>query len=225
MSEIDLSNIDFSPFIRSAYYDKSISDLLKDANTNKFSAYELGSRYDHANDFPNALKYYKLADQLGDIGASFKIAMILHKQSHYKEAAPYFEEAIRRSGDVDAYVYLAEYYLLGKIGSFFGRDKKSYSLLSTAAKKGYAKAQYLLSLSYRDGVGVSKDMREYVFWMRCAQRNGYPKAIDYINTAMSDSQYTQAWKKMIAEADTRAAHHREYFDFERLTKEILKGDI
>jgi TPR repeat protein len=55
---------------------------------------------------------------------------------------------------------------------------KSIELFVKAAEAGNVKAQYNLGKSYRDGVGVEKNVAEAVKWYRRAAEQGYDKAQD-----------------------------------------------
>ena len=221
-NNFDFSTIDFSPFVQPSYARKNRDELIKLSGQDKFAADELGSRYKKGNDIENACKYYKLAADLGHAGAPMQIALIYDDKKQYKKAAQFFEAAIDQTDSLDAHVYLGSYYVLGEIGGIFGRKKKGFQHFLFAAQRGNAKAQFYLALAYRDGCGTHENTDEYVFWMRCAQRNGDSQAIEYINRAMSDSKYTEAWKEMLAKADKRAALHDEFFALERLTKNIME---
>ena len=221
---VGLGNIDLSPFIRPMYQSKDTEELLQEAHTNEFAAYELAQRYAHDGDTANALKFYRIAEQLGDKGAYLEIALLLHEKKQYQEASVYFEKAIKEKDDVEAYVYLASYYISKKIG-FWKREKTGHDLLLAAAKKGYAKAQYLVALTYLDGTGTVKNTDEYIFWMRCAQRNGYSSAVNHLTERMSDKRYVNAWKSRLEKADIRLNQHDEYLAFERLVKDLQESEI
>ncbi len=219
-----LDGVDLSPFIRTSYTQKSINELLHDADNNRYSAYELARRYQAQNDLRSACKYYEIAAKLGDTGAPMELGLIYHRQHRYKKAAPFFETAVKLTNNIDAQVYLAQYYILGKIGGIFSGKKEGFRLLLNASKLGYGKAQYLLALAYMDGAGTPKNIREYVFWMRCAQRNRYPAAIEHLRIRTSDPQYARAWSELLAEADHKLAQHTEYLRLEQLANEIRKNN-
>lgn len=223
MTEYDFSTFDFSSFVRPTYSKKSTEELVNEANTNKLAAYELGERYERNRDYENALKSFKIAEQLGDKSSYIKIACILDQKKQYNAAADYFKKAIEHNEDLSAHVYLAMYYINKKVG-VFRREKEGHKLLLAAAKKGYARAQYLLALTFVEGIGVSKNFDQYVFWMRCSQRNGYSSAVKHIQERASDPRYRTAWENMIEQADKRLNQHDEYFALERLTKQIMKMD-
>lgn len=88
------------------------------------------------------------------------------------------QEIIRRAecGDTEAMLFLAQLYLNGK-GGMPKDDAMGCKWLARAANTGNAKAQYNLSICYRDGVGVPADSSQAMYWLTLAARQGYADAL------------------------------------------------
>lgn len=214
--------------LRSSYYQKDISELLKGVEENDLLAIsELARRYERANDLKEAYKYYSLASRLGDATASFYAGRVADKLGNYRDAAKFFELSIERLDDPEAHVYLAQYYHTGKMSgffNFFNGAKKGFQHLLNAAQQGYAKAQYQLALCYLRGSGTYININRYIFWIRCAQANEYEEAIHHIHTRIrTDPRLAKAWHDCIDAIDQELIQHDEYFAFERTMRCAEKG--
>lgn len=199
--------------IRSDNTSKNENELLEAAKENdKYAIYELARRYEQKGDYSTAINFYSRASELGDIDAPLNIARILDGKKQYKEAASFFQLSVERTNAPIAHTTLAKYYVMGFIGNVFTRKKKAFEHFLAAAKQGNAEAQYFTALAYGEGQGVGKSISEYIFWLRCSQLNGYPKAVNRLNVCLSDRQYLQAWKEELAKADQKISKNQEYIE-------------
>src|SRR5947207_14087226 len=72
-----------------------------------------------------------------------------------------------------------------------GRNyRRSLAHLPQAASEGYVHAQYLLALSYAQGLGVRKDPKKAIHWYRPAARKGHPGAVLNLPLAYEKGQGT-----------------------------------
>lgn len=225
MVSTDFSDIDFSPFIRTGYFEKSIPELHKMIKSNdKFAAYELAMRFERQGDDDSAFKYYSLSAELGDVDAPLKAALILHRKQCFNKAIPYLNMSIARTNSAEAHFLLGQYYQENRTGSFFNRSKNKFNHFLAAAEQGHSKAQFILALLYSDGDGVKKSIERYVFWLRCSQLNGNPTAIGYLNRCMGESEHMrQVWKEELAKADKKITGHEKYIEeyFRRIAREEI----
>lgn len=72
------------------------------------------------------------------------------------------------------------YYLKGKClrkGKIFPQDDcQAFTMMRKAAIMGYPPAQYVLSVMFRDGIGVEDNSRLYQQWLKTAADNGHDEA-------------------------------------------------
>lgn len=214
MASLTSPDIDFSPFIRTDYLKKSVQELQKKVESNdKFAAYELAERFERQKNDDDALKYYRLSAEWGDVAAPLRAALILHRKQRFNEAVPYLEMSISRTNDAAAHFLLGQYYFENKIGTFFSRGKNKFKHFLAAAEQGHPKAQFILALLYAEGDGVKKSIEHYIFWLRCSQLNGNPTAIRYLNRVMGESEHMcRVWKEELAKADKQIAGHETYIE-------------
>ena len=59
------------------------------------------------------------------------------------------------------------------VTSLFGVTAAEVENYRKAAEKGDAKAQYKLGVCYADGEGVSKDLKQAVYWWKKSAEQGY----------------------------------------------------
>lgn len=207
------SEIDYTPFVRNGYYKKSITDLQSDIkNNDKFAAYELASRLKQQNKEDEAFKYYKLAADLGDKDALLEVAKLADKKNRIKEAFTYFEMAVEKTNCAEAHFKLGSYYYEKKIGNLFNRKRNMFKHFLAAAEQGYPRAQYILALLYGDK-GGAESVHKYTFWLRCAQLNGEPAAISFLNKVMNESESLhQAWSNSFKQIDKEIEKHPKYIE-------------
>lgn len=205
-------DIDLSPFLRTNCISKSNDELSDIAGSDKFAAYELGRRYKRSHDTQQAIKYFSLSANLGDVDAPLEVALLLDTQKRYKEAVPYLEMSIERKNDPRSHTIIGRYYASGYIGGIFKRDKLSFQHFMAAAEQGYPEAQFLLALNYYQGKGVKTSFDDFAFWMRCAMLNDHKPAIQFMNKFFLDSgdELSTVWRRKLLEADSQISLHPEY---------------
>ena len=99
------------------------------------------------------------------------------------------QEIIRHAegGDTEAMLILAQLYLDGE-GGVPKDDATGCKWLAKAATMGNAKAQYNLSICYRDGVGVPADSSQAMYWLTLAARQGYADALYNMGAMYEEGQ-------------------------------------
>ena len=221
---MDMSKYDLTPFVRDVYWGKSLEELQNMAKEDGHAAFELGERFRRQGDVPRALEFYTMAKQQGDTGAPFQIACLLDKQGEYAQAAAALQEVIDQddADALDAKRMLGLYLLHNRLGLFPNRDKEGANLLLDAAKQGMKEAQFALAIAYRNGDGVEKDTDEYLFWLRCAQRNHFEAADQYVSRNLGTEEFRKTWSRLLTKIDVRIAEHDEYLALERLATIIAE---
>lgn len=81
--------------------------------------------------------------------------------------------------DVDAQFSLALLY------SEIKDDKETTEWLIKAAKRDHAHAQFLLGLTYADGLGVQRDKQEAIKWLSEAAKQGHAEAKNNLDALLS----------------------------------------
>lgn len=215
--EFDFSDIDFTPFIRSSYFEKSIEELMDDVKTNnRFAAYELGRRLKAKNELNTAYQYFSLSAELGDTDAPMEAALIAGKQERYQDAGYFLEMQIERTNDAKAHTLLGRYYVSGKIGGIFKRNKLGFQHFLAAAQQGHPEAQYLLALNYYEGRGTRHSLQDFTFWIRCAQLNGYQPATHFMDRWLkTDAEYTRIWDGKLAKVEQQIMQYPQYIPYYR----------
>lgn len=221
---MDMSKYDLTPFVRDVYWGKSMEELETIAKEDGHAAFELGERFRRQGDAQRALEFYTMAKQQGDTGAVFQIASLLDKLGKYAEAAQAFQETIDQDGAdaLDAKRMLGLYLLHNRLGLFPNRDKKGANLLLDAAKQGMKEAQFALAIAYRNGDGVEVSKENFFLWLRCAQRNHYPPAEEYVDRGLRQEAFRKAWMDLLPGIDAHIAEHDEYLALERLATIIAE---
>ena len=90
-------------------------------------------------------------------------------------AAQWLERAVAQ-GHLEATTLLARVYLSGYDPAPARDAARAVALLSDAAARGDAEAQYYLALLYRAGDGVAQDLRQAFIWMRAAAEKFHTEA-------------------------------------------------
>lgn len=221
---MDMSKYDLTPFVRDVYWGKSLEELQNMAKEDGHAAFELGERFRRQGDVPHALEFYTMAKQQGDTGAPFQIACLLDKQGEYTQAAAALQEVIDQDGAdaLDAKRMLGLYLLHNRLGLFPNRDKEGANLLLDAAKQGMKEAQFALAIAYRNGDGVEVSKENFFLWLRCAQRNHYPPAEEYVDRGLRQEAFRKAWMDLLPGIDAHIAEHDEYLALERLATIIAE---
>jgi TPR repeat protein len=137
----------------------------------------VGNRYANgegvAQDFAEALKWYRRAADQGDDAAQFNLgAMYANGQGvaqDFAEALKWFRQAAEQ-GLADAQFNLGAMYANGRgVAQDFAEALKWYRL---AAEQGLAGAQNNLGNMYANGRGVARDSAEAAKWYRLAADQG-----------------------------------------------------
>ena len=122
--------------------------------------------------WPEALKYYKLAAQNGYVDAQFKLALMSFKGEgmpiDYDESVRYYEMAAKQN-HLRAQLNLGSLYLNGDVVT--RNDEKAYFWLHKAATQNDADAQYLLGRMYFYGDGLSKNLVLAHSWFDLSVQN------------------------------------------------------
>jgi TPR repeat protein len=74
-------------------------------------------------------------------------------------------------------------------------ETQAFERYRKAAEKGHAGAQLCLGYSYSEGLGVSKDLNQAVFWLQKSVNNGEAKANAYLAAAKKKMQEQVAKEK------------------------------
>ncbi len=135
----------------------SFQALLKSAEAGDANAQnELAQRYENGNgveqSMSQALKWYQLAAQQGQVDAQYKFGSAL------------------TNGDPNALFLMGEAYRTGKGVSKNQEEARKW--IGQAADKNLAVAQYTLGLMYLSGEGVQKDNVTAEKWLRMAATQG-----------------------------------------------------
>jgi tetratricopeptide (TPR) repeat protein len=138
----------------------SVQALRKAAEAGDANAQnELALRYENGNgveqSIAQALKWYQLAAQQGQVDAQYKFGSAL------------------TNGDPNALFLMGEAYRTGN--GVPKNQEEARKWLEQAAEKGLAEAQYTLGLMYLSGEGVKKDETVAEKWLRMAAAQGYSK--------------------------------------------------
>jgi len=104
----------------------------------------------------------------------------LYNQQHYAQALI----VCQKGAPNDAAAQL----VLGKIASLYSSSTpdyiKAHQSFSLAANQGNAEAQFLLALSFQNGLGIEQDFTSALYWFNQAVANGLP-AGQFIATAQA----------------------------------------
>ena len=130
-----------------------------------------------AQDYKEAVKWFRKAAEQGLAEAQFNLAMIYNNgqgvAQDYKEAVNWFRKAAEQ-GLAEAQSKLA---LIYNNGEGIPQDyKEAVNWFRKAAKQGFALAQFNLALMYKNGEGITKDYKEAVKWYRKAAEQGHAEA-------------------------------------------------
>jgi TPR repeat protein len=131
--------------------------------------------------YPEAVKWYELAAQLGSHEATYNLAR-LHRlgrgvaRNIERAETLYVQAAI--AGLVDAQLSLAMLYEAGQ--GWPHNSKKAFYWYRQAALAGHADAQINLAYLYGQGLGVGKDLIESYAWYVIAAKAGHHLAADNV---------------------------------------------
>jgi uncharacterized protein len=132
-----------------------------------------------ARDEAEAVKWYRAAAEHGSGNAMYALAL---RYRDGRGMAQDRTEAVRwaqriengeMKGEMDAYAFAGALTLLGAALVEDGDYEKARLLLSLAAKRDNAEAQFRLSEIYAQGLGVAKDTKKAAELRQKAENNGY----------------------------------------------------
>jgi hypothetical protein len=163
-------------------FDNQINNIIFDRNLHLITdiemLYYLG--YKKMNDLqiiPNnteAVKFYKLAADLGNIDAQYNLGVIYENsdgfEQKYIEAKKYYKMAAEQ-GDVDAQVNLGNIY--NDIDHNYAKAIKYYKL---AADMNNEDAQYKLGYLYENGLGIEQNLTEALKYYKLAADKDFTSA-------------------------------------------------
>ncbi|EIE81150.1 hypothetical protein RO3G_05855 [Rhizopus delemar RA 99-880] len=154
--------------------------LMKSAeNNNRYAQFLVGVHYECGSDIPQDLEkakwYYEKSAHQGFPDAQAALGNRLVVEERYEEGIGWLEKAVEM-GNSRAHVQLGMMYDKG-IGGIEQDDATALFHYKTAAKNNNRAAQYLLGLVYYFGrLGLSRNPREAIQWIRQAAVAGYPYA-------------------------------------------------
>lgn len=208
------------------------------AEGNFAAATKLGRLYREEKNYVESLHYYTISAERGDadsmmnaaemaMRARFNSAGSKSEKLEFQNQAIHFWEMASTQNRLDAQfklgmLYLSKDFISTELFSRKKNEKKGVEYLLNASKKSHIKAQYGLSLCYRDGTGVQKSIHDEIFWLRCAAINGNQDAINDLNS-LSRSPASGALSSMLKDIDKEIRAHKEYIKIYYMTQEIRKS--
>ena len=159
------------------------------AHGSPHSQFALGALYSAgdiqvgAQDYPQALSWYRKAADQGHAGAQFNVGIFYangHAVARDMAAAAEWWRSAATQGHVEAQFNLG---LLYAQGEGVAQDLKEAAFWwELAAKQGYAAAQFNLGVMYVKGQGVNEDPTEAVRLWQLSARQGFGQAIHVLKT-------------------------------------------
>lgn len=141
---------------------------------------EIGNEAYAANDFEDAVSWYKKSAELNDSEAQYYLGCWYNNTQDYHEAVKWFRMAAVQ-GFADAQFNLGYCCENGHgVTQDYNEAAKWYR---KAAEQGEAAAQFNLGTCYENGQGVTQDYNEAVNWYRLAAEQGddvAQAALDYL---------------------------------------------
>lgn len=166
---------------------EAAAELLELLKTAKAHPFDLGVACYEKGDYTQAVQYFRIAAEQGDVKAQFNLAHCYAQgegvEKNQSEAVRWYRAAAEQ-GDQQAAEALARLRKNeGKDAFFLGvacLEKGDYvqaaRFFHNAAELGHAKSQYNLALCYEGGNGVEQDQQEAVRWYRAAAEQGLADA-------------------------------------------------
>ena len=178
-------------------------------STPEMSAMEQLSRgydYDKAQDYKDAMKWYRLAAEQGMAEAEYAIAVLYNEgkgvPQDEEEAVTWFRKSAEQGFHGAKYNLGNKYYRGQGVAQDYKEAMKWFRL---AAEQGGAEAKHNLGVMYLNGLGVPQDSKEGVTWFREAAEQGFPDAqynlgSIYFNGQGVPPDYKEAyiWMKLAA---------------------------
>ena len=136
--------------------------------------FQLGLYFAKERQFPEALKYFRLAADQTNAAARFNVGLIyalgLGVPEDHVKAARWFRLSADQ-GDAAAQLNLGVLYANGQ--GVTNDLTEAAKWFRKSALQGNTEAQFNLGLSYIDGLGVTNDLAEAAKWFRKAAENGH----------------------------------------------------
>lgn len=130
-------------------------------------------------DYINAIKWAKKAQDNGDDKDSFLIAYAYDMLKDYENAEIYYLKSIEKDNYEFAMWNLALIYEFGK-GKIAKNEKKAFDLYLKAANLNYENAFKRVSYMYQYGIGTGRDLQKAKFWKN--------KSINDLNNPQIDEE-------------------------------------
>lgn len=144
---------------------------------NSASQLAIGMMYHTANNYPEAIKWYKKATEQGVAIAQHNLGVLYFDGKgvpvNYPEAFKWYKKAAEQ-GVVFAQYNLGNMYYYGK--GIPVNYPEAFEWYKKAAEHGYAHAQYNLSLMYKNGQGVARNPVQAAVWYRKSAEQGDRKS-------------------------------------------------
>ena len=156
--------------------ENTIVEILDNKEMSQIEKYkEIGFECDLKNNYVEALKYYKMAAELGDDQAQYIVAQMYEDgegvEQSYSEAAKWYRMAAEQ-GHALSQVFLGILYENGE--GVEQNYSEAVKWFRKAANQGDAGGQNLLGYMYSHGNGVEQNYSEAVKWYRKAAEKGWP---------------------------------------------------
>jgi TPR repeat protein len=160
--------------------------------------YDASSSFGVPKDYAEAVKWYRLAAEQGNVFAQYELGRMYHNGTgvpkDYAEAAKWWRLAAEQ-GNAGAQSNLGVFYANG-----VGVPKDSAEAVKwyrKAAEQGLAMAQTNLGAMYYDGEGVPKDLVQAHVWWNIAGAKGHEDAkknLAIVEKKMTDAQKAESMK-------------------------------
>lgn len=170
--------------------------------------YKLGWKYDRDSNYPEAMKWYKLAAAQGHIEAANNVGRMYSNRGtreNNAEAAKWYRLAAEKGDKRGQHELAGEYGFLDD----YAEAMKWYKL---AAAQGEVRSMERIGTLYRYGRGVEKDEAEALRWFQLALEGGYeyvlPSLIDICSagcTFVDDKAEVARWFRRSAEGGYNVA--------------------
>jgi len=177
--------------------------------------YQLGRAFDKQEALNDAIKWYKLAAELGDVRAQFSLGLVFSEGQgippNHEAAAKWFGRAAK-SGNAAAQANLATMYLKGHgVEQNYKSAIKWYTL---AAEQEFVDAEFALGWMYIYGKDVPQDKAAGVKWLTLAANHGSSEAqttlgVTYRIGEAVTQNYDSAlkWLQLAAEQGSASAQY------------------
>lgn len=153
-----------------------------------FAQWEQGNRYARTQDWAEAVRWYRLAAEQGEVQAQYDLALCYDQgkgvAQDKAEATRWYRESAMRAKQGYGFKELINVehiqFILGTryaLGEGVAQDAKEAACwFHEAAEQGHMDAQYNLALCYDQGEGVAQNTAEALRWYREAAKQGHVEA-------------------------------------------------